>query len=266
MDVAEVVLIGALSGLYTSAWGAYKDGAWEGFERRRFPRSILFSVVIAALVAAAPGGFGEGFLELPLFLVFLLVMGIERVVTEIYKACFRNVDQDRFLIPQRLAAFGRPVKGQVTRLVLGAVGITAAIGVLRLRAPVEGPGGFVLVGLLTGLFTCAAGAHKDAPFEGFSPRKFLRSALVLVATGLLFWPFAPLPLGFVVYGLGGLERFIVEYYKSYLARSVPGKFRRDLPPVDDTWFEKRSALRRVGTALVVFVGGLYAMALVEALE
>mgnify|MGYP001765422361 CR=1 FL=1 len=36
----SVLAMCALSGLYTSAWGAYKDGPWEGFRRHTFPRAI----------------------------------------------------------------------------------------------------------------------------------------------------------------------------------------------------------------------------------
>ncbi|MGA1199710.1 MAG: hypothetical protein ACO36I_24710, partial [Candidatus Latescibacterota bacterium] len=38
----------------------------------------------------------------------------------------------------------------------------------------------------------------------------------------------PVSLGFLIYMNGGLERFVVEYYKTYIQRTMSGKFRPDL--------------------------------------
>jgi len=39
----------------------------------------------------------------------------------------------------------------------------------------------------------------------------------------------PVTVGLLVYMNGGLERFSVEYYKTYVQRNMSGKFRPDLP-------------------------------------
>src|SRR5262245_2034745 len=113
--------VSILSGLYTSAWGAFKDAPYEGFNRRSFPRSIFFSIAIALVLAQGPlpAALHERFAELSPFLIFFLVMGAERIITEIYKACFRDGDQSKFFIPQRLTFFGRHVRSDVTRWAAG---------------------------------------------------------------------------------------------------------------------------------------------------
>ena len=79
------------------------------------------------------------------------------------------------------------------------------------------------------------GAYKDAPFEGFKILKFQRSGLVLAVCSPLFYflndSMHPISLGFLVYMNGGLERFVVEYYKTYIQRTMSGKFRPDLPRI-----------------------------------
>ena len=90
-------------------------------------------------------------------------------------------------------------------------------------------------GFITGLLVSLGGAYKDAPFEGFKILKFQRSGLVLAICSPLFYflndPMHPISLGFLVYMNGGLERFVVEYYKTYIQRTMSGKFRPDLPRI-----------------------------------
>ena len=75
----------------------------------------------------------------------------------------------------------------------------------------------------------------DFKFEGFKPLKFQRSGVVLAVCSPLFYfvndPTHPVSLGFLVYMNGGLERFVVEYYKTYIQRTMSGKFRPDLPRI-----------------------------------
>lgn len=245
-----MLAISALSGLYTSAWGAYKDGPWEGFHPRTFPRSVLFSVGLAALVALTPV-LGPRFLALPLFHVFFLVMGLERMVTEVYKACFRDGrDPARFHIPQGLTFFGRDVESRPLRRALGVAGLGAIALVLALPWTVRSLPAFVAVAAVAGLLVSLGGAYKDAPFEGFQPLKFFRSSLVLALVSPLIWRLGPLPLGFALFLCGGIERLLVEYYKSFVVRSVPGKFRADLPTVPGPYLSWRPRLHVVALALV----------------
>lgn len=256
-DLPLLLLISSLSGLYTSAWGAYKDAPYEGFSALRFPRSILASVGIAMFLYYGPFSIGDRFRSLPLFHVFLAIMGMERMVTEVHKACFRNSDQSKFLIPQRMTLLGKPVKSELLRFATGIVFLASIFSIPFLPQVITGLPSFVLIGFLTGMFICGGGAYKDAPFEGFDPSKFFRSAIVLALASPFVYLLGPLELGFLIYSFGGLERLLVEYYKSYVMRSVPGKFRPELPRIEDWFFRSRSSLHVVALGLFALLATLY---------
>lgn len=250
----------AVSGLYTSSWGAFKDGPFESFRGRTFPRSILFSVGMLALLYATPSLRGP-VSALPLAQLFLLVMGLERTWSEIYKWCFRGPRHEGlFHIPQQFTFFGRSVGSVPVRFVLGLGLSTAlALGVGALM-PINSRFMFVLVAFCTGLGVSVGGAYKDAPFEGFQPLKFFRSSLLLVAVSPLVARLGPQRLGFLVFTYVGIERMLIEYYKSFIVGSVPGKFRRDLPIIEGPFLGTRHLLHKLATVIVLFVGGLYVLA------
>ena len=245
--------VAALSGLYTSLWGAFKDSPWEGFKPRTFPRSILFSLAIYALLLAVPELRGRvaGLGLVPLFFV---VMGLERFLTELYKGCFRQEPQEKYFVPSELTLLGRPVPSRALRAAAGAVLVAAVVAVLFVGIPVTGFFGYLVVAYLTGLLVSGGGAWKDAPFEGFQTLKFLRSGLALaVASPLFYWlrpPGEPVALGVLIYMNGGLERFLVEYYKTYIQRNMSGKFRPDLPRVET---RRREELHIGAWALILAV-------------
>jgi len=223
-----VVLI---SGLYTSLWGAFKDSPYEGLKPRTFGRSIYFHLAIFLALYLAPQ-FRVRLLELSLFQVFFLVMGAERLLAELYKGFFRTEDQSKYFVPSRITFFGRHVASDLTRYAAGAVLVAVVFSLMLIDVPVESFVWFAAIGYGSGLVVSLGGAYKDAPFEGFDPWKFQRSGLVLaVLSPLLYYvndPAAPVSVGFLIYMNGGLERFTVEYYKTYIQRNMSGKFRPDL--------------------------------------
>ena len=229
------LVVSLLSGLYTSLWGGFKDAPWEGFKPRTFPRSILFSVAIFAFLLAIPV-LRERVAGLGLVQLFFLVMGLERFLTELHKGCFRDEPQEKYFVPSALTILGRPVRSRILRIAAGVILVSGVIAVLFIPAPVAGYGAYLLVAYLTGLLVSGGGAWKDAPFEGFHTFKFFRSGLTLaIASPLFYWlrdPAAPVALGILIYMNGGLERFVVEYYKTYIQRNMSGKFRPDLPRVE----------------------------------
>ena len=230
-----------LSGLYTSLWGGFKDSPWEGFKPRTFPRSILFSIAIFAGLLVIPG-LRERVAGLGLVSLFFLVMGLERFLTELYKGCFREEPQEKYFVPSALTILGRPVRSRALRAAAGVVLVSGVIAVLFIGTPVTGFWAYLVVAYLTGLLVSGGGAWKDAPFEGFQTLKFFRSGLTLaIASPFFYWlrtPGDPVALGILIYMNGGLERFLVEYYKTYIQRNMSGKFRPDLPRVESFRREK----------------------------
>jgi hypothetical protein len=255
------LLTGTVSGLFTATWGAYKDAPYERFSHRSFFRSLVFSVAIVTVLFATEL-FHARIAQLAMAQMFLLVMGIERIAIEIYKPCFRREDQSKYLIPQDCSFFGVHVANGPALIALGFALLCGTLGVLALDTTIHTFEQHMLVSVLTGLFICCGGAAKDAPFEGFQPRKFLRSAIVLACASPLLYLLGPAPLGVVIFINGGLERLIVEAYKTYFTPNPPGKFRRDLPVIDRAILAWRPVLRVVAASIVALLAALYAHALI----
>lgn len=220
-----------VSGLYTSLWGAFKDSPYEGYKPWTFPRSVLFHVVIfAVLYTFEP--FAAAFRQLKLFQMFFLVMGLERFLAELYKGFFRTEDQSKYFVPSRITFLGKHVASDVLRYVVGAILVAGVCAVALIPGPVTSFWNFLGIAYGTGLVVSLGGAYKDAPFEGFKWLKFQRSAGVLAVASPLFYfvndQANPISVGFLIYMNGGLERFLVEYYKTYIQRNMSGKFRPDL--------------------------------------
>jgi len=219
------------SGLYTSLWGAFKDSPYENFKPKTFPRSIYFHIVILGVLYFVPL-FKDDFGALGLFQVFFLIMGLERFIAELYKGFFRTEDQSKYFVPSRITFFGRHVASDLLRYAVGTVLVLGVFTVVLIPVPVTSFWIFLLTAYATGLLVSLGGAYKDAPFEGFQPLKFQRSGVVLALCSPLFFflndAMHPVSLGFLVYMNGGLERFVVEYYKTYIQRTMSGKFRPDL--------------------------------------
>lgn len=227
-------LVSLISGLYTSLWGAFKDSPYEGMKRRTFPRSVYFHAVIFCALYWLPF-FSSEFRQLSLFQVFFAIMGLERFLAELYKGFFRSEDQSKYAVPSRITFFGRPVTSEPLRLLSGLVLVSGVFSLLFLSIRIVDFAVFAAVAFSTGMLVSLGGAYKDAPFEGFAALKFFRSATVLAVCSPVFFysnnPFSPVPLGYLIFMNGGLERFLVEYYKTYVQRTMSGKFRPDLPRI-----------------------------------
>lgn len=249
-----------VSGLYTSLWGAFKDGPYEGFKPATFPRSVWFHVVIFLCLWQLPV-LSDRFARLGLVQVFFVAMGVERYLAEIYKGFFRTEDQAKYFVPSRITFLGRYVASDLLRYAAGAVMVAGAFLLLTVGTPVTHVLAFAGTAYATGLLVSLGGAYKDAPFEGFKPLKFQRSAVVLAVCTPVFYflndPGAPVPLGFLVFMNAGLERFVVEYYKTYIQRTMSGKFRPDLQRIQQV-LDTRERFHYAALAIIAGVCILYA--------
>ena len=66
----------------------------------------------------------------------------------------------------------------------------------------------------------------------------------------------PLTLGFLIYMNGGLERFSVEYYKTYIQRNMSGKFKVDLPRIQEQ-LDTRERFHYVALVIIISLALLY---------
>jgi hypothetical protein len=216
-----VLLLGLLGGLHAATWGAYKDSPFEGFHPRSFVRSVAVGAAVGLGLGAVVG-------PAPALLLLGLVYAGERLVTEWWKAFLREDPQGGYTIPMRFAVAGRPVDSRLRRYATGGavllvlVLLPVAVRLVEPDAPVAWV--TVLVGGAGGWATAVGGAWKDAPIEGFSGWKVLRSPAVATAWAMLLRPLTDDWLLLVV-AAGGLSVLVIETYKTFLTGGrPPGKF------------------------------------------
>jgi hypothetical protein len=226
-ELGAALAIGLLSGVHAASWGMYKDAPHEGFERRKFLRSIILGGAIgpgAAVVMRLDPTTGSGAV-----LLFGVAYVLERAVAEIYKTFLRQSDQSKYAIPMQLAVLGRPVEKRATRVMVGATYATVLLALVILVHRYQPTGAVspvivALIGSVGGWISAVGGAWKDAPFEGFQPLKFVRSPLLAAGWALLL---AQLTSDLVVVTLAatGFTIALTESYKTFVFPSRPrGKF------------------------------------------
>jgi hypothetical protein len=235
-------LLGLVAGAHVATWGAYKDSPYEGFHWHRFLRSIGVAMTIGALLS---GGFGFDRTE-SMIVLLGVIYGLERLLTEFWKLFFRGHQADAFTIPMRFGVFGRPVDDPGVRYVLG-VGLTMltvaacwVVSWIQSSLPAQSHGFLVLFAGISGWLTAVGGAWKDAPIEGFSGWKFLRSPVVATAWAA---PLSFLTDNWVLLSLsaGGFAVASIETYKAFLVRNrPPGKF--DGKPIRFRFTHRRDIL------------------------
>jgi hypothetical protein len=225
MDIMIGAGIGLLAGLHTATWGMYKDAPHEGFGWRRYSRSVWLGGTIGAglgLAGLAPWGAGAA------VVFFGLVYALERAGVEFYKTFVRVEDQSKYFIPMQFHVLGRVVHGRAKRLVIGAIFVAVALGLLAAVAQLRDARPPILVvalvGSLGGWFSAFAGAWKDAPIEGFETLKFFRSPVLAGTYAALLWRLSGDPV-VVALAATGLTIATLETYKTFFFPGRPrGKF------------------------------------------
>ena len=223
--VGCTVLLALLTGTHAATWGAFKDSPFESFKRLSFVRSIVLAVTAAFVLSTATGLATA--LGLPVLVGVLYAT--ERFATEWWKSFIREDEQGAYAIPMRVAVRGRTVDARFPRYVTGAVVLAGAVMAGWTAAVLQPEDGgpawlLVLVGSVGGWLTAAGGAWKDAPVEGFSGWKFLRSPTVATAWTVLLMLFTDDWVALAV-GAGGLSVLSIETYKTFFTRGrPPGKF------------------------------------------
>lgn len=229
MSIVIAAVVGILAGTHAATWGAYKDAPFEGFRLRSYLRTVLLATVISLGFALWPGHTLIG--QSRVVAVIGAVYALERLATEWWKAILREEDQSVYTIPMRLGFGGRPVDHRGIRyavggaVILGIVAVAAVIVQLQHVFPHASAWLIVpTVGAAGGWATAIGGAWKDAPIEGFSGWKFLRSPAVATAWAI---PLSLLASNWVLLLLasGGFAVASIETYKTFFTGGrAPGKF------------------------------------------
>lgn len=230
LSIALPAAAGLFAAGHAASWGAFKDSPFEGFRWGSYARTFVLAALIAVVVSfwipvATPAA----------AVVFIgVTYALERLATEWWKSIVRNDDQAAYTIPMRLGLFGQTVERRGVRYAVGvsvvAVVVLGLLGLHLLQAVLGGLPSLVgllvtvAVGSLGGWATAVGGAWKDAPVEGFSFWKFLRSPAVATAWALPLAAFTPSWPALLV-AAAGFAVVSIETYKTFFTRGrPPGKF------------------------------------------
>ena len=250
MSIVYAVLLGLVAGTHAATWGAFKDSPFEGFKAVSFARSIALAVAVALVLSTTTDL--DTSLD-PVVLLGVLYAG-ERLATEWWKSFFREDDQTAYAIPMRVAVAGRPVDARLPRYLTAFVVLTGLVLTCWAASALQPAGGgplwsLLLVGGVGGWLTAVGGAWKDAPVEGFSGWKFLRSPVVATAWVLMLLPFTHDWVAIAV-AAAGLSVLSIETYKTFLTGGrPPGKF--DGKPVRPVSGRRRDRCRLLHAGVYV---------------
>ena len=240
------LILGLSGGLLTASWGAFKDSPYESFSWRSFCRSIVvttgFYFLFLFLLAKTDFSFHR-------LAVLFTAVALERLTQEYWKAFFRPRQRaEIYKIPQSFHVLGKVVTYK-KRFPLGILLsiLTAAVLNLLFKVRILG-NSWLIPGILLSIWPSLGGAWKDAPIEGFEIKKFPRSFVIMFAAIFLLSRLTD-NLMILILGAAGLERLLVEFYKTFLVLSTPGKFNSQV--MFPGWRKKRQVF--IGTYLIAAI-------------
>ena len=107
-------------------------------------------------------------------------------------------------------------------------------------------------GGLGGLLVSIGGATLDTAWEGFQIDKFFRSTYLGLYWGLILSFYTTDP-SLLLYGVLGMDRFLLEFHKSFIRRLKSGKFKAE-EPTNPRWVELREKIVPVyNFAAMIFI-------------
>ena len=238
VPIPLAVLPGIAAGLHGALYGAYKDSPHESFLARRFARELVIALVISvALPLAHPPTQEES-----LFVLYLSVFALTRIVTEFWKLFVRVEPQEEFRIPTQIHCVTGVVHSRGVRLLLG-IGFLASIygiGMLTSLFPDWWPhvGRGAVLGLCIGGAEALAGAYKDGTIEGFSWLKFVKSPSFGVLGGVIASGHTSDNWFLLLATIGSMRMFLELLFKMVVPGYAPGKFRSMTGPFSE-WLRRR---------------------------
>jgi hypothetical protein len=237
MNVIPFILIGLVAGLHAALYGAYKDSPHESFLLRRFLREIVIALIVAVTLAAIPSAW-----SLSLFVLYVVVFALARLITEFWKLFLRVEPQEEYRIPTQIHWVKGVVHNPWIRILMGTGMVASIYGCYKLFGLLPDSLSWPIVGITVGggigLAEAIGGAYKDGSIEGFSFWKFLKSPTFGALSGLLV-SFHTDSLAFLLLGaLGSMRMFNELFFKIIVRGYVPGKFRSMEGPFRE-WMTKR---------------------------
>lgn len=221
------IFAGLLGVINMILWGLYGDLLVEKFSVLKVFRSLALAVFWSIFIFVISP-------HLPLFVVALSVISLERITTEIYKALIRVEKQDKYKIPSDLNI----KTNQKLKFAIGVfLIVTLGVFIYYIEIPIDK----IYLTLAIGFLIAIGGMLKDAPHEGFDKIKFFRSPLVAIVVALgINYLFLNISGKIFVLSVAGGERIISEFYKKIYKGRVPGKFKQK--EFSKIWIRKRKKL------------------------
>ncbi len=221
------ILSGILGVINMILWGLYGDSLVEKIRASKILRSIVIGILWSILLFFINP-------NLPLLIVALVIISLERITTEIYKALIRVENQNKYKIPSDLN-----IKINYQLKFVTGVFLILIIGFLIYY--IEISMNKIYLTLIIGFIVALGGMLKDAPYEGFDKIKFFRSPLVAIVVGLgINFLFPNIPGKYFLLSITGGERIISEFYKKIFRGRIPGKFKQK--EFNKIWVKQRKKL------------------------
>jgi hypothetical protein len=231
------LMLGLAAGFHAALYGAYKDSPHESFLMRRFVRELIMAVLVAVVLAAFHFSDGQS-----LFVVYLTIFAMARIITEFWKLFLRVEPQEDYRIPTQIHWVRGVVHNPVIRLLMGVGLVSSIYGCYKLFELLPDSLPWFMTGLIVGggigLLEAIGGAYKDGMIEGFSFYKFLKSPIFGALSGLLV-SFHTDSLAFLLFAaLGSMRMFNELIFKMIVRGYTPGKFKSLVGPFRE-WMQRR---------------------------
>ncbi|HBO11138.1 TPA: hypothetical protein DD448_04310 [Candidatus Collierbacteria bacterium] len=172
------------------------------------------------------------------FVYLFSAIALERLTQEYWKAFFRkNQRKNIYKIPQSFHIFGK-VPTYTTRIIIGILITSLTSVIIILLSLLKYYGNYwIIPSIILSIIPAIGGVWKDAPIEGFEILKFPRSFIVMFLSAFIIHSYTD-NLAILILGSAGLERLIVEFYKTFIILSTPGKFFPTI--LNKQWYTNRT--------------------------
>lgn len=252
MGAIITIAVGLAAGLHAALYGAYKDSPHESFLMRRFVRELIFATSVSAVLAALHLSDKQS-----LFVIYLSVFALTRIITEFWKLFLRVEPQEEYRIPTQIHWVKGVVHNSFMRLLLGVGFLAGIYGCYRLFLLLPDSLPWLVVGSVDGggigLAEAIAGAYKDGTIEGFSFRKFLKSPTFGTLGGLIA-SFHTVSPGFLLLAaIGSMRMFNELLFKMIVQGYTPGKFKSLTGPFQEWMIRRQYFLMPYGATWILYI-------------
>lgn len=237
------IFLGISAGFIAASINSFKDSPYENFVWLKFFRSFFLGAFIGFIYYLLHRYRIVTFENLGILL--LSIIPAERGLGELYKGFLKQKNHPEYIYVLKklhvpLGIYPIKLLLAMVILIFFSIIITSIVLIADVIVSSTTPP-LILKGIIIGFFStfivATGGGIKDAQFEGFNIKKFFRSPIVGMFTGVFLIHFTQEPILLVLSNIG-LERIVVECYKTFITRRVRGIHEGKRPKYQQ-WFSRR---------------------------